>query len=65
MGEISMLLQTIVGGEPEAYMPLNLIGGLNNLNNYRRNYGISMGFLPELVPSYICLLYTSDAADDM
>eukprot|EP00975_Prorocentrum_lima_P012155 2579105-Prorocentrum_lima.AAC.1 len=48
IGNISMLLQTVVGGEPEAYMPPNLIGGLSNLINYRRNYGISMGFLPEL-----------------
>eukprot|EP00975_Prorocentrum_lima_P041315 8680397-Prorocentrum_lima.AAC.1 len=48
IGEISMLLQTIVGGEPEAYMPPSLLGGLNNLNNYRRTFGISMGFLLEL-----------------
>eukprot|EP00975_Prorocentrum_lima_P000262 54427-Prorocentrum_lima.AAC.1 len=48
-----MLLQRVVGGEPEAYMPPSLIGGLRNLVNYRRNFGISMGFLPELVPSYI------------
>eukprot|EP00975_Prorocentrum_lima_P029552 6203366-Prorocentrum_lima.AAC.1 len=53
-----MLLQTIVGGEPEAYVPPSLIGGLNNLNNYRRNFGISIGFLPKLVPSYIMAGYT-------
>eukprot|EP00975_Prorocentrum_lima_P000139 32151-Prorocentrum_lima.AAC.1 len=61
------MTSSLVGSEMCIRDSPNLVGALDILNNYRRNYGIVMGFLPELVPSYIyvCLLYTSDAADDM
>eukprot|EP00975_Prorocentrum_lima_P025642 5393103-Prorocentrum_lima.AAC.1 len=41
LGRAVRLLSTLVAGQPKAYIEPNVIGCLDALANFRRNYGIN------------------------
>eukprot|EP00975_Prorocentrum_lima_P038940 8178461-Prorocentrum_lima.AAC.1 len=53
MGSITDLLMELVGGQPLPDVRQSLVGCLDVLGSFRKNYGINYGFLPESIPGYI------------